>query len=273
MIITFDMGATHTRVAASSDGVTLTNLTLFNTGRDYASGLKNLSDAIRKAANTYKISAIVGGISSALNPEHSALIMDSNIADWNHKPLRDDLSQNFSAPVQLFNDVELIGLGEATFGSGRGNHIVGYLTFSSGVNGVRIIDGKVDRNTFGFEIGEHIIAFNNATPLRLEDATGGKALQKKYGLTPEEIAMDPKIWNQVIKYAAVGTHNALLFWSPDIIIFGGSMMKDIPLARLRKEVQSLLSFLPEPPEFRMAELGDRGGLLGALALGRELEKS
>jgi predicted NBD/HSP70 family sugar kinase len=267
IIVVFDMGATHTRVAASTDGQTLSDITTFDTNQNYPEGISRLIHTITSVTYGRPISALVGGIASALNTDRTELIMDSNISDWNKRPLHNDLSRATRANVKLINDVEAVALGESLKGAGRDSAIMGYLTFSTGVNGVRVVDRKIDRHTFGFEIGEHIIGFDSTTTTRFEDATGGKALQQLYGKSPTNLAKDPEIWNTVIKHVAVGVHNALLFWSPEVMVFGGSMMKDIPLTALRDAVKPLLSFLAEPPEFRLAELGDKGGLYGALALG------
>ena len=57
----------------------------------------------------------------------------------------------------LANDSDLDGLGEATVGAGKGFNIVAYITVSTGIGGVRIVGGKIDVSTYGFEPGHQII--------------------------------------------------------------------------------------------------------------------
>ena len=42
-------------------------------------------------------------------------------------------------------------------GAGKGEEIVAYIKVSTGIGGVRIVDGKIDRNILGFEPGYQII--------------------------------------------------------------------------------------------------------------------
>ena len=171
----------------------------------------------------------------------------------------------FHAPVFLENDAALAGLGEAVFGAGKGKKIVAYLTISTGVGGCRIVDGKIDENSQGFEPGHQII-FSDKNIITLENLVSGTAIEKKYGKKPYEI-FDVKIWNNVANNLAYGLHNVAVLWSPDIIILGGSMMKKIgiPVERVKFHLSKILNIFPKPPLIKKSKLGDLAGLYGALA--------
>ncbi len=58
-----------------------------------------------------------------------------------------------------------------------------------------------------------------------------------------------------------------VFWSPDVIVLGGSMITgdpSIPLDITEAHLKEILKIYPELPAIKKAELGDSGGLHGAL---------
>ena len=122
-----------------------------------------------------------------------------------------DLTKTVGRPLYLENDAALAGLGEATLGAGRGRDIVAYLTISTGVGGVRIVDGKIDRKAVGFEPGQQIINFADNESQTLEANVSGQALQKKYGIKPHDLT-DQKIWQEVARTLAYGIYNTILHW-------------------------------------------------------------
>jgi predicted NBD/HSP70 family sugar kinase len=52
-----------------------------------------------------------------------------------------------AGPARLESCAELAEMGR----TGKGPAIIAYITISTGVNGVRIVDGEIDRATYGFE--------------------------------------------------------------------------------------------------------------------------
>ena len=180
--------------------------------------------------------------------------------------VRAGLIQLFSCPALIENDSALCGLGEAVAGAGRGSDIVAYITVSTGVGGVRIVDGKVDRAHAGFEPGHQIVA----SGLTLERLVSGRAMSEKYGKHPREIT-DEVVWEELAGYLALGLHNTIVHWSPEVVVLGGSMMKvpGIALPAVQAYLAKTLKIFPVLPELRLAELGDFGGLHGALELLRQ----
>ena len=67
---------------------------------------------------------------------------------------------------------------------------------------------------------------------------------------------------------AYGLNNTIVYWSPDIVVIGGSMMKKIgiPIDRVRAHLSGILHIYEELPQVAHSTLGDIGGLYGALAL-------
>ena len=81
---------------------------------------------------------------------------------------------------------------------------------------------------------------------------------------------DDAIWDKLAKFLAYGLNNTIVYWSPDIIVLGGSMMKEvgIPVPAVRKHLSEILKIFPTIPQIEKAELADFGGLYGSLAYAR-----
>ena len=166
----------------------------------------------------------------------------------------------------------MAALGEAHHGAGRGFDIVTYVTVSTGVNGARIVHGAIDEKSFGFEMGHQIIdpdktLVKDAPGIYLEDLISGTGVHVRTGKLPKEIH-DPEFWDECARILAIGLNNAIDFWSPDVVVLGGSMITGdpaIPIDATQKYLREYLTIIPQIPEIKKAELADVGGLWGALA--------
>jgi predicted NBD/HSP70 family sugar kinase len=176
-----------------------------------------------------------------------------------------------SAPLLLENDTALVGLGELAARRQAGGGvpaISAYFTVSTGVNGVRFMNESIDRSTYGFELGRQLIEVSNNNVITLEDTIGGRAMQRRFGRLPKSVD-DPAVWQEETRRLAIALYNLMLHWSPQTITLGGSMMRDIPLAELTKQLHRLPSVYPQWPLLQPAMLEDKGGLYGALELARQ----
>lgn len=260
----FDIGATHTRVGVSRDGRTLDKFEVLTTDQG-AEGWTMVADALAGLVAGEHDLAVAGGVASQIDSKTGRLYHAMNLPEWNGVALRDGLERHLGAPVQLVNDVALVGLGEAKFGAGRGAHIVMYETVSTGVNAIRIIDGVIDHLEHGNEIGRQLVLGPGGRLRDLESLTGGAALERRRGRPPRELA-GQAVWRSEARLLALGLYNSLLHWSPDVVVFGGSMMRDIDVEDIRHELAKLPPVFPAWPPIVAAQLGDLGGLYGGLAL-------
>src|SRR6185503_10097023 len=110
------------------------------------------------------------------------------LLDWKAKPLADDLEALFHAPAYLENDTAIVGLGEAVYGAGKGVQIVVYVTVSTGVNGVRVVDGMIEKSRQGFEIGGQYLSMNPQHTL--EELVSGTAVTERFGSHPKDLGKD-----------------------------------------------------------------------------------
>ena len=257
------------RIAVSSDGKTLAKTKIIPTLKEFEDGIQQIKQ-IADELKSERIDKIAGGIAGPLDRDKTKLVKSPHIPGWVDKPLKAELEKIFNCPVYLENDTALVGLGEAIKEERVGKNIVVYITVSTGVGGVRIVDGKIDRNYLGFEPGHQVI-LPNGSPCNcggighLETLVGGYYLERTYKQKPETIK-DPRVWNEVAKYLGLGLSNSIVHWSPDIVILGGAVMKSVDLQKVKIYLKEYLTIFPNPPEIVLSKLGDEGGLYGALKL-------
>jgi len=264
----FDIGGTKTRLAVAHDGESFSEPEIVDTPRDFGQAVEKVAElGLRLCGGS--IAKAAGGVAGPLNREKTGLVNAPNLPGWNGQNFVAALSQRINAPVFIENDTAIVGLGEAIAGPGKNFTIVVYITISTGVNGVKISNRTIDENVFGFEIGHQIIDFDNSQGVgssgrgELEDFVSGRETEKRYGMHPKNI--EKSIWPGIAKWAAVGVHNTVLHWSPEIVILGGSMMNDIQVSDIQAETENLLGGIyPEFPKFAKAQLASVGGLWGAL---------
>jgi len=272
MFLLFDVGGTKIRVAVADDRGIKGEAVIIPTPTDFEKGMAHIVDTAHALSQGEKITRVVGGLAGAFDRSHTMLIFGSNIVSWVGKPAKKILEEALQAPVLLENDAALAGLGEAVLGAGKDKEIVGYITVSTGVGGARITNKTIDRHVFGFEPGYQIVDADGSlctrcTKRHLGAHISGRGVEEHYGKKPEDIT-DPAIWEDVARILAVGLTNTILHWSPDIMVLGGSMMRDISIERVRELVRELLHVYPEIPSIERAQLGDTGGLEGALQIAR-----
>jgi len=157
--------------------------------------------------------------------------------------------------------------------------LVVYHTISTGVGGVKVVRGQIDLASAGFEPGHQILDIDRTIlgddiPPTLENLVSGRAVEARVGEKPYDIPQDDVIWEELAGYLAQGLRNTVLYWSPEVIILGGSMIigdPKIPLDSIRRATVAVLDGLVPCPFITVAALGDEAGLHGALAYLRTIE--
>jgi len=279
----FDIGATKMRLAVS-DGTQLGKTQIMSTPRSFEDGIQiihSVAASFLSTAKMKKFDAVAGGISGPLDVKKTMVVNAPNLPLWNRKLLKEELRKLFKVPVMIENDTAVVGLGEACVGAGKWRNIVVYVTVSTGVGGVRVVKKKIDPTAIGFEPGHQIIDLSRAEQGYcntcgqagcLEGLISGSALKERFGENPEDIT-DQNVWNETAELLAVGLHNTIVHWSPDIVVLGGSvMLNQIPFDHVVLSLKKRMHIFPQLPEVRKATLGDFGGLWGALSLLKQKQK-
>lgn len=276
--VLFDIGGTKTRIAVSEDLKTFTAHKSFKTPKKFEDGIALMAETAKELAQG-PIRAVCGGVRGVLDSEKNGIVYDSVLTSWIDESITEALKKKLKAEVYLENDAALAGLGEAHFGAGQGLDIVAYHTVSTGVGGAKIEDGKIDDNRIGFEPGKQILDIDKTIlgegiEPTLENLVSGSALEARMGVKPYEIGQEDAVWDQLALYLAHGLRNTILYWSPDAVILGGSMILGNPrilLDDILRHTNEVLGEGTECPLIIDARLGDESGLYGAMAkLGQQI---
>ena len=271
--VLFDIGGTKTRVSVSEDLKTFSEPVKFKTPHSFEEGIEEIVKTV-KSLTKEPIRGCAGGIRGLLNHDKTELAHDDKLSGWIDKPLVESLKKKLKTEVYLENDAATVGLGEALFGAGAGHEIVVYHTVSTGVGGAKIENGVIDSYRDGFEPGHQILDIDQTIlgediEPTLENLVSGTALEQRMGVKPYEVPQEDAVWDQLALYLAFGLRNTILYWSPDIIVLGGSMIVGDPrilLEDIIKHTNEVLGEDIDSPLIVDATLGDFGGLYGAMAL-------
>ncbi|MBI3573865.1 ROK family protein [Candidatus Kaiserbacteria bacterium] len=264
MNIGFDIGGTNTRVAEIAvNGVQ--NIFRIETPEDPVAGAEQLIALIRQSAGDNPVNLIVGGCPGTIKDD-DVILRNPNRSRWAGYALGSALKRAFiGASVTIRNDADMAGLGEAHYGAGKEYDIVAYMGIGTGVGTTRIVSGTIDRARFGFEAGHQIIDIQAGKTL--EGLIGGRYVALRTGLHPKDVPRNE--YERMTPILAVGIYNAILHWSPDVFVLGGSMMNEesgFRLSEVVKAVHALPTHSPEWPAILSSTLGNTAGLHGARAM-------
>jgi glucokinase len=85
-----------------------------------------------------------------------------------------------------------------------------------------------------------------------------------------------QIWDETIKFLAIGIGNAITLLAPEAVVIGGGVASagELLLAPLRREIGKNVTMVPvEKVEILRASLGSESGVCGALMLAHHAAKN
>ncbi len=210
--------------------------------------------------------------------------------------------------VYIDNDANAAAKGEATFGAAKGYRDSVFLTIGTGVGGGIIVDGKIlsGFNFAGAELGHTVIihggrtctcgrkgcleCYASATALieqtrekmearrdsmmwklcsgKLENVDGKTAFD---GMRSGDLAAK-EVVDTYIGYLACGVTNFINVFQPEVLSIGGGISNEgeyllKPLRKIVEEEQYSRNS-EKKTLIKIAELGNRAGMIGAASLGR-----
>ncbi len=211
---------------------------------------------------------------------------------WSQTDVAATLAQRLGLPVALDTDVNAALIGELRWGSGAGFQNVVYITVGTGIGGGVLANGRLVHGLLHPELGHMRIPHDRALdpfpgccPFHgdcLEGLASGEAIRQRCGERAERIT-DPAVWELEARYLAHAITNISYVLSPERVIVGGGVI-NAPglLAQVRTQVRELVGGYPDASgvlervggeEFIVTPgLGNRAGVLGALALARDLHR-
>ena len=120
--------------------------------------LEKIEHAIRevKSDDSRRVLAIGVGVPGSIDPEHGIARQYKHIRGWSNIPLVQRLTERFSVPVYLENNVRSMALAELWFGQARGLKDFICLGMRSGIGAGIIVDGHVyhGSNNLAGEVGD-----------------------------------------------------------------------------------------------------------------------
>lgn len=198
------------------------------------------------------------------------------------------MKKEFNLPIAFTTDVNAAAYGEYVAGSGKGLSSCIYYTIGTGVGAGAIQDGRFIEGFSHPEMGHMIVKrhtedqFKGSCPFHsdcLEGMAAGPAIEKRAGKKGQELTEDDPIWDIEAYYVAQAAYNTTLMLAPEIIIFGGGVMKQRHmLDKVHQEFEKLINGYVKTPPLEnyivTPMLEDDPGTIGCLALAKkELENS
>ncbi|HIZ53720.1 MAG TPA: ROK family protein [Candidatus Enterococcus avicola] len=205
---------------------------------------------------------------------------------WQNYNFLGAMKAAFDIPMAWTTDVNAAAYGEYAFGNGQGKSSVVYYTIGTGVGAGALQDGKFIEGFSHPEMGHMLVVphkddhFEGACPFHgncLEGMAAGPAVEKRNGRKGQDIPQDDPFWEIEAEYIAQCAYNTTLMFSPEVIIFGGGVMKQrhmvekvhAAFTRIMKgyvATPALEEYIVTPA------LEDNAGTIGCLALAEKALK-
>jgi glucokinase len=246
------------------------------------------------------------GAPGSIDPAAGVVFEAVNIEGWDAPfPLGPALAAELGVPVAIANDVSVAVEAERRYGVGRGYRSFLGVFWGTGVGGGLVVDGRLlhGRGSAG-EIG-HVCAKPGGRRCNcglrgcveayagrgaLEERARREARRRKTVLfdlmrkrgrdrltsgvwlraldAGDEVARD--LLDEAIAALGVGIGSAVTLLDVEAVVIGGGLGERLGprwLKRIEKAARAH-TFFREPPIYRLAELGDMGGAIGASLLVR-----
>ena len=205
---------------------------------------------------------------------------------WSGADILQPLRAALSVPVTLDTDVNAAALAERRWGAARDCDPALYLTVGTGIGGGAIVGGQPLHGLLHPEMGHVPVrrhardpaGFAGICPFHgdcLEGMASGLAIAARWGADPGSLPADHVAWDIEAYYLAQALTAYIYILSPQRIVLGGGVMH-LPalLDKVREQVRTLLGGYMESDAVAggvgqlivAPGLGDRAGVLGALAL-------
>lgn len=180
------------------------------------------------------------GFGGPVDMRYGTVRLSPRMPGWENFPLQERFEQAFDAVTLIDNDANLIALGEATFGAGKGHQHLFYLHLSSGVGGGLVLNGRLYHgatSTAG-EIGHAVVGQGwdgTGRPEMLEELVSISGLLRrasKYGLETDDLQQifsnhpaAEQVVRETIDLLAIRCAQTVALIDPEIIVLGGIVVR------------------------------------------------
>lgn len=244
-----DIGGTNIRLAVVDEEGNIVAVNKQRTKKmskpsDLVDQIEELYESVD--ASSYNVVGMGVGVPGPVKQStgHVHVLSNIGLSDFN---LKEMLEERLNIKVVVGNDAKVAALAEARLGAGKGEHVVQYVTISTGIGGGLVIDGNLYYSSNGFsqEIGNMNLIKNGRQPNPsmnpgcLEGQCSGTALvsiAKERGLDVihageffEEVAKGNEVatklkeeWIENLAFSFGSLANIL---EPDVFVLGGGVMQ------------------------------------------------
>lgn len=235
-----------------------------------------LGAMLDEARDGQQLEAIAAAVPGPFDRTSGVLIDPPGLsAVWHRLELSAPLRERFGCTVMVENDANCAALAEAHLGAGRGAASLVYYTVSTGIGSGLVRDGRLETGRQDSEGGHQVLWPRRAGgPVCecggvgcLEAIASGRAIARRFGRRGEEIE-EQSVWDEVGEWLGLAVVNATALLDCDRVVFGGgvasarwSRIEPAIVATVERHLK-----LQDPPEIRVAELGEDRNLAGALIL-------
>ena len=206
---------------------------------------------------------------------------------WGNYNLLGELKKHFNVPIGFDTDVNGAALGELEYGAAKGLNSVLYITVGTGIGAGAVVEGRIINGLLHPEMGHIYVrrhgedTYEGGCPYHgdcLEGLASGPAIEARWGIKGDKIPEDHIAWEMEAYYLAQALVNYILIVSPEKIVMGGGVMKQLQLfPMIRRYVVELLNgylvkdeILSDIDKYIVPpELGDNAGIVGAMALAKK----
>ncbi len=219
---------------------------------------------------------------------HFGFITTTPKPGWAHTDFAPRFQRSLGVTVGFDTDVNGAALGEARWGAARGLQTFLYLTIGTGIGGGGLAGGQLLHGLLHPEMGHIRVPhdrnedpFPGSCPFHgdcLEGLASGPAIEQRWGRAARELPADHAAWELEAKYLGLALSNFVCTLSPQRIILGGGVMEQTQLfPMIRHQIRQLLNGYIQSPVLQdqidqfvvPPELGNRAGVLGAIALAQQ----
>lgn len=208
---------------------------------------------------------------------------------WQNADVMWTIQRSLGVPVAFDTDVNVAAIGEGEWGAAEGQDDFIYLTIGTGIGGGGVFNGRPLHGMIHPEMGHIALPHDTARDPYpgyclfhgdcFEGLASGPAMRARWGQPAETLPPDHPAWDLEATYLARALQNFIFTLSPRRIILGGGVMEQrhlFPLVRAKvveflkgyvqsQEILDTIDAYIVPPG-----LGNRAGVLGAVALARRL---
>lgn len=268
--LAIDIGGTKTLIASFTSRGRLDESARFETPATYEEFLSELAKNIDKFT-TKKWTRCVTAVPGKVNREDGVGIAFGNLS-WKNVPIAANIKTLTHCKVNIENDANLAGLSEARQVPQYSKVL--YVTISTGIGGVLVVNGKMDSNTLDAEIG-HMLFEHEGQLIRWEEFASGKAIYAKFGKNASDIPeSDSAKWYVVARNIAIGLIDLVATYTPDVVIIGGGVGSHFDNFKI-KLLEELKIYehplLPIPPVLK-AKRPEEAVIYGCFELAKDLDE-